>query len=110
MRANSFAGTPASQNPVGGTAPKPGPQEYTSPDVVPDDAFTLSGAWSTTDESVTAKSAAVARLNFNAQYVYLDVGGTGTITATVASGTSAKRRTLEVQLSPGLTAYSFTFG
>jgi hypothetical protein len=61
-------------------------------------------------------------------HVYLDVGGTGTVTATVngkptqyrVSGApdiytlvhqpSQERAVIEVQLSPGLSAYSFTFG
>jgi hypothetical protein len=60
--------------------------------------------------------------------VYLDVGGTGTLTVndgsgthtidvsgapdvyTVASNASARDGTLSIGLSPGLAAYSFTFG
>ncbi len=60
--------------------------------------------------------------------MYLDVGGTGTVTATVDGTTtsyqvagapniytlvdrpSQSRDALQVALSPGLTAYSFTFG
>ena len=60
--------------------------------------------------------------------MYLDVGGTGTITATVDGKTtsypvsgapniytvvdhgSPESSTLTVTLSPGLNAYSFTFG
>ena len=68
------------------------------------------------------------RLNYLAQAVYLDIGGTGTITATsngvtktfkvsgapdiytVVSQKSAVRHTVDISVSPGLTAYSFTFG
>jgi hypothetical protein len=60
--------------------------------------------------------------------VYLDVGGTGTLTVssggttkvihvsgapdiyTVATEQPAKDGTVAIQLSPGLAAYSFTFG
>jgi hypothetical protein len=67
-------------------------------------------------------------LNYQAAAVYLDVGGTGTITATaggatrtyrvsgapniytVVHGDTQKRATLRVTLSAGLSAYSFTFG
>ena len=63
-----------------------------------------------------------------ARDVYLDVSGTGTLTATVDGKTTsyavsgapniytlvdrsaAERSTLTVTLSPGLEAYSFTFG
>ena len=60
--------------------------------------------------------------------MYLDVGGTGTLTATVNGKTTSYKvsgapdiytlvsqehravGTLKVTLSPGLSAYSFTFG
>jgi cytochrome c biogenesis protein CcdA/thiol-disulfide isomerase/thioredoxin len=95
---------------------------------LPDDTFGLSGRWDVGDESITAKKDAAIRLNFLADDVYLDVGGTGTITATVDGKTTSyrvsgapniytlvsvpkqERSTLSVTLSPGLSAYSFTFG
>ncbi len=73
-------------------------------------------------------SAAGIRLSFQAKDVYLDVGGTGTVAATVDGKTTtfhisgapdiypvvdsaqAVRSTLTLTLSPGLAAYSFTFG
>jgi thiol-disulfide isomerase/thioredoxin len=106
----------------------PGTKTFTDPQSVPTDQFGLTGTWQVGQESLTAKKNAVITLNFLAAHVYLDVGGTGTITATVGGkattfpvagppniyelvhGQSAKRRLLHVTLSPGLSAYSFTFG
>jgi hypothetical protein len=71
---------------------------------------------------------AVITLAFHASYVYLDVGGTGTLTVssggttkvirvsgapdiyTVATEQPARDGTVTIRLSPGLQAYSFTFG
>lgn len=98
------------------------------PAVLPDNAFGLAGAWAVTAESITAGPGATVTLNFDADDIYLDVGGTGTVTATVDGVTrkyavsgapniypllqrdSDDIGTLRVALSPGLTAYSFTFG
>jgi len=67
-------------------------------------------------------------LAFHASKVYLDVGGTGTLTVsaggaskvirvsgapdiyTVATEQPAGDGTVTIRLSPGLAAYSFTFG
>ena len=118
-RANSFAG---------GSTLGSGTEHYTYPRSVPDSEFALTGTWSVGGESITAKQKAGIRLNYLADDIYLDVGGTGTIKATVdgkttsyrvsgapniytlLSGKSQKSGTLEVALSPGLSAYSFTFG
>jgi cytochrome c biogenesis protein CcdA/thiol-disulfide isomerase/thioredoxin len=105
-----------------------GDQTFTYPSAVPADDFALTGTWTVSDESLTAKSKAGIELNFDASNVYLDVGGTGTITTvvngkvstmavsgapdiyTVFSAGEPERTSLTVQLSPGLSAYSFTFG
>ena len=80
------------------------------------------------NDGLTAVRNFKIRLNFQAKAVYLDIGGKGTVTATVdgkqetfaISGApdiyqvvdqkAAERQTLDVTLTPGLTAYSFTFG
>jgi len=98
------------------------------PPKLPQDAFGLTGTWLVSDESLTAKANAGIELNFEADDIYLDVGGTGTITATYAgrtstyqvsgapnistllSGDTERQGLLTVTLSPGLSAYSFTFG
>ncbi len=94
---------------------------------VPDDAFTLGGTWSVGEESLTAKSNASIALNYDAHDVYLDVGGTGTLTVNAGGKTTTykvsgapniytlvhgpqRRATIHVTLSPGLEAYSFTYG
>jgi hypothetical protein len=77
---------------------------------------------------VTAKNHAGIRLNYQAAKIYLDVGGTGTITALVDGKSTTyqvsgapniytlldrkvpEQGLLQVTLSPGLSAYSFTFG
>jgi cytochrome c biogenesis protein CcdA/thiol-disulfide isomerase/thioredoxin len=105
-----------------------GTKTFTAPQSVPDDEFALSGTWTVGDEALTAKQGSTITLNYLASDVYLDVGGTGTITATVNGKTTsypvsgapniyqvlnqktAERGTLKVTLSPGLGAYSFTFG
>jgi thiol-disulfide isomerase/thioredoxin len=118
-RANSYAGS---------TPLQPGTATFAYPPSIPDDQFALTGTWQVTDESITAVSAAGITLNYDADDIYLDVGGTGTVTATVdgktttypVSGapniytvlhrTSEERGILKLTLTPGLSAYSFTFG
>jgi cytochrome c biogenesis protein CcdA/thiol-disulfide isomerase/thioredoxin len=91
-------------------------------------SFALSGTWTVGGEAITSGRQASIELNFSADDVYLDVGGTGTITARfggttktfhvsgapdiypVVSGSSPRQGVLTVTLSPGLSAYSFTFG
>ena len=80
------------------------------------------------DQSITSGANAGIELHFDADDVYLDVGGTGTITATyngktttykvsgapdiytVVGGSSVQTGTVTIKLSSGLSAYSFTFG
>ena len=116
-REDSYAGASAS-----------GTSALSFPKSIPANAFALSGRWSIGSEALTAGKNAAIELNFLADDVYLDVGGTGTITATV-NGKSATYRVsgapdiytlvhrgspeqavLKVTLSAGLSAYSFTFG
>ncbi len=105
-----------------------GQQIFTVPAQVPMDEFALDGTWTVSAESITAGTGAAIQLNFSADDVYLDVGGSGTLTANVdgrittyaVSGApniytlvhvdNPERRTLTVAVSPGLSAYSFTFG
>jgi cytochrome c biogenesis protein CcdA/thiol-disulfide isomerase/thioredoxin len=95
---------------------------------VPANSFALAGTWTIGPESITAGQGAGITLAFHASKVYLDVGGTGTLTVsaggtskvvrvfgapdiyTVATEQPAGDGTVTIRLSPGLTAYSFTFG
>lgn len=123
-RAQTFAGSGSAEpGPL-----KSGTQTFSYPNTVPQDMFGLSGTWNVGKQSLTAKENAGIKLNFDADDVYLDVSGTGTITATldgrtttykvsgapdiytVAHSSTPRTGTLTVTLSAGLSAYSFTFG
>jgi cytochrome c biogenesis protein CcdA/thiol-disulfide isomerase/thioredoxin len=102
--------------------------QFAEPATLPANTFGLSGAWTIGQESITAGKGAGITLAFHASDVYLDVGGTGTLTVsadgtskvirvsgapdiyTVATEQSAGDGTVTIRLSPGLQAYSFTFG
>jgi cytochrome c biogenesis protein CcdA/thiol-disulfide isomerase/thioredoxin len=118
-RADSYAGDAAN---AAGTG------TFHYPASVPTNEFALTGFWTVSDESLTSGKGAGIRLHFRARDVYLDVGGTGTITAkvngkkssyavrgapniyTVFHSADTADATIELALSPGLSAYSFTFG
>jgi cytochrome c biogenesis protein CcdA/thiol-disulfide isomerase/thioredoxin len=120
-RADSYAGS------ADGTL-SPGTRTYASPSSIPTDAFALTGTWSVGDQALTSGANAGITLAYQADDIYLDLGGTGTITATVDGRTTSYHvsgapniytlldrstqgsGTLRVTLSPGLSAYSFTFG
>ena len=102
--------------------------QFTAPATLPADSFALAGAWTIGQESITAGQGVGITLAFHASKVYLDVGGTGTLTVsaggtskvirvsgapdiyTVATEQPAGDGTVTIRLSPGLQAYSFTFG
>ncbi|AYF99379.1 cytochrome c biogenesis protein DipZ [Protaetiibacter intestinalis] len=95
---------------------------------LPDGGFQLEGTWTVGPESLTSGAGASIRLDYRAAKVYLDVGGEGTLTvhqgsrtetievsgppnlATLVSRAEPADGELTVELSPGLDAYSFTFG
>ncbi|MCW2549361.1 MAG: alkyl hydroperoxide reductase/Thiol specific antioxidant/Mal allergen [Mycobacterium sp.] len=119
-RADSYAGVEPTGTGATGTFQYPGS--------VPVNEFALTGVWNVGDEALTSGKSAGIRLRFQARDVYLDVGGTGTVTATVNGKTTkypvsgapniypvvhssdSLQTTLDLALSPGLSAYSFTFG
>jgi cytochrome c biogenesis protein CcdA/thiol-disulfide isomerase/thioredoxin len=94
------------------------------------DDYAFSGSWAVGDQSITAEGdKASIRLHYEASHVYLNVGGTGTLTVTDSAGTRTipisgtpnihdvlkagggyRNSTVTITLSPGLSAYSFTFG
>src|SRR6202012_4614932 len=80
-RANSF---------VGGRLPT-GRQSFHFPATLPANAFALDGAWTIGQQPITAGNGAGIQLAFNADHVYLDVGGTGTLTATFQGRTRSFR-------------------
>ena len=102
--------------------------QFTLPASVATNSFALAGRWIIGPQSITAGSAAEIKLAFHASAVYLDIGGTGTLTVssggaskvirvsgapdiyTVATRQPAQDGTVTITVSPGLQAYSFTFG
>ncbi|MCW2495893.1 MAG: Redoxin domain protein [Jatrophihabitans sp.] len=105
-----------------------GTRSYSYPSKIPADEYGLTGTWTVGKESITAGAGAGIALNYNASDVYLDVGGSGTVTATVngkattftiggapniytvVSLKAVGTGTVTLSFSPGLAAYSFTFG
>jgi cytochrome c biogenesis protein CcdA/thiol-disulfide isomerase/thioredoxin len=105
-----------------------GSHNFADARALPAGGFELSGSWTIGHESLLAGADAGIRLDYHASKVYLNVGGTGTITVTadgrertirvsgapniytVASAPDPEHGEVELELSPGLEAYSFTFG
>lgn len=105
-----------------------GTRAFTLPATVQPNTFALDGAWTVGAEDIRTGERAVLTLAYTAQRVYLDVGGTGTLTVTEGGAThtipvdgppdirtvvdrpASGPGTVTIALSPGLTAYSFTFG
>ena len=95
-----------------------------------DDSFALDGEWALGTQSIApvGPAAATVRLNYTGEEVRMVLSGEGTITVTAngktreipVSGTpnsyeivqtdSPSSGTLEVRVTPGIQAYSFTFG
>ena len=102
--------------------------DYTFPASVPQNTLAYDGRWRVGAEAITAGSGARLRLRFQASNVYIVMGGRGTVQSLVddkPSGTihvDAQRLytvraskqpmlgLLELRFSPGVQAYSFTFG
>lgn len=124
----SYLGSQRADSFAGGTSYDNGTRAFNPPARLDDDLYALSGTWTVGDESIAAGAGAGITLDYHASHVYLDVGGTGTLTITqggrtrtqpvsgppdiytVASNASPSRDVVTIRLSPGLSAYSFTFG
>jgi cytochrome c biogenesis protein CcdA/thiol-disulfide isomerase/thioredoxin len=105
-----------------------GTANYEFPSVQHEDSFSLAGEWTADQQGITAGPGAGIRLDYYGEHVYLNVGGTGTITVTDGDSThvirvsgepniydlvekdAASRGLVTVEVSEGLQAYSFTFG
>jgi cytochrome c biogenesis protein CcdA/thiol-disulfide isomerase/thioredoxin len=90
--------------------------------------LTYGGSWRVGSQQIVAGPGAFLRLHFHAKDVYVVLGGRGTVRAsidgkpagslhvdayrlyTVRSSTKVADTTLELQFSPGVQGYSFTFG
>ena len=106
-----------------------GTADFTYPTRLADDSFAYRGRWKLDFQGATAESddSRIA-LKYNAKNVYIVAGGEGDVTVTsndkttsvaisgaptshqLVSGDSGARGELEVRLSKGLQAFSFTYG
>jgi hypothetical protein len=127
MTPESYLGYERLTNYVG-TRPVPGQvASYHFASELPANTLSYDGEWRVDAEAITAHADARLRLHFEASHVYIVMGGHGTVHAlvdgkpvrtidvnaerlyTVWNGTSTDA-TLELRFSPGVQAYSFTFG
>jgi cytochrome c biogenesis protein CcdA/thiol-disulfide isomerase/thioredoxin len=102
--------------------------DYAFPDQLPRDSLAYAGEWIIRDENAVTGTAARLRLHFHARFVYVVLGGHGRVRAlvdgrpigaqqvdsnrlyTVVRGAQIRDAVLELRFSPGVEAYSFTFG
>jgi hypothetical protein len=99
------------------------------PATLPADTFALRGPWALDYQGASAGAdTSSIGLNYNAKNVYIVAGGRGTVTVTrdgktttvpisgpptfhqIVAADTMQRGHLEVSLSKGLQAFSFTFG
>jgi cytochrome c biogenesis protein CcdA/thiol-disulfide isomerase/thioredoxin len=103
--------------------------EYTFASHLATSQLSYAGQWNVGAEDITAGPGAQLRMNLSASDVYLVLSGTGTVTATldgkplasqrvsgvptlytILSGRQPRSGVLQLHLSPGVSAYDFTFG
>ncbi|MEU4396789.1 cytochrome c biogenesis protein CcdA [Kribbella sp. NPDC023855] len=95
----------------------------------PNDTFSLGGNWAVGTQSVTSTKGSRARLNFQAAKVFHVLSGEGTVTVSIpgepdktiqVSGTpnayqlvdkaNPERKTMTLTYTPGISAFTFSFG
>ncbi|MDT5289893.1 MAG: hypothetical protein QOF88_4782 [Mycobacterium sp.] len=106
-----------------------GDSTFDYPATLPDDTFAFQGPWTLDYQGATsgAETSSI-ELSYNAKNVYLVIGGEGTVTVVrdgkttavpisgpptlhqIVAGDQIQRGQLEVRLSKGLQAFSFTYG
>ncbi|WP_084128713.1 cytochrome c biogenesis protein DipZ [Demequina sp. NBRC 110055] len=126
----TFLGTSKDVNYGGDDRYAPGDGSYTLPDAQPDDSFALEGKWTLKTQYATPTDGpASMRLRFHASDVRMVLAGSGEVTVTLDNGQSRTidvdgtprsyavaedvaegQHTLDVEVSEGVEAYSFTFG
>jgi cytochrome c biogenesis protein CcdA/thiol-disulfide isomerase/thioredoxin len=128
MTPESYLGYARLSNYVG-TSPTPNRfASYTFATAIPDSTLSYGGGWDVGAEKIVAGPNARLRLRFQAKDVYIVLGGRGTVQAlvdgkpagtikvdaerlyTVRSTATSTSGLLELRFSPGVQAYSFTFG
>ena len=101
---------------------------YTFPASLTQDSFAYAGRWRVEGERIVSAADARLRLHFQARSVHLVLGGQGRVVVrlngklqqavridgdrlyTLVTQRQAKDGLLELQFTPGLSAYAFTFG
>jgi cytochrome c biogenesis protein CcdA/thiol-disulfide isomerase/thioredoxin len=101
---------------------------YTFPASLTQDSFAYAGRWRVEAERIVAAAGARVRLHFQARTVHLVLGGKGHVMVrlngklqktvridgdrlyTLVTQRRAQNGLLELQFTPGLSAYAFTFG
>jgi thiol-disulfide isomerase/thioredoxin len=101
---------------------------YSFPSELSDSTLAYAGSWKVGGQAITAGKDARLRLRFQARDVYIVMGGRGTVRAlidgkpagtirvdaqrlyTVRASQHSTNALLELRFSPGVQAYSFTFG
>jgi cytochrome c biogenesis protein CcdA/thiol-disulfide isomerase/thioredoxin len=125
----TYLGSRKAVNYRGQGAYDPGTAAFDYPAQLPADAFALRGRWTLDYQDATAEDDGdTIALNYHARNVYLVLGGTGTLTVTkdgeakrifvsgppnmhqIVSDDTRGTEHIEVGLSRGLQAYSFTYG
>ena len=104
------------------------PADYRFAGSLPENDLTYAGRWTVEREKIVAGPKARLRLHFHAEDVYVVLGGHGTVRAfvdgkptgalnvdsfrlyTVRASHRLVDATLELRFTPGVEAYSFTFG
>jgi hypothetical protein len=104
------------------------PADYTFPRTLGEDEFAYAGRWTVESERIVAGEDARLKLRFNAQKVYLVLGGHGDVRVTVNGKLRGRVRVggdrlytlvsqkrdragvLELRFTAGVSAYAFTFG
>ncbi len=113
------------------SAPTPNvPATYQFPASLPTGEFAFRGTWTDHAQEATAGAGAGLELSYQAQDIYLVMGGTGTVTVSTGDGTApttfhvsgvprlytlfhsnaTSAGTLVMTVAPGVEAYDFTFG
>jgi hypothetical protein len=124
----SYLGTARLARYVGSTIHPNVTSAYTFAGSLPLNDLTYAGNWNVGGQRIVASLGARLRLRFQARYVYIVLGGKGTVHAlvdgkplrtltvssdrlyTVVSGAAVRQGLLELRFSPGVNAYAFTFG
>jgi cytochrome c biogenesis protein CcdA/thiol-disulfide isomerase/thioredoxin len=106
-----------------------GIDSYVLPSSVQLGTYALGGTWMEDGEKITSNSDSTLLLHFQAEHIYLVLGGYGTLTVTIdgqpiktvevagvptlyalASFPSLSTGVMTLRFTPGLDAYAFTFG